>query len=62
MQALTEETQEAQEAFTDGIKKLMHHLSMEQLDLLKHKDQQTGLNTEEKQLLLNLLTTQKNQQ
>ena len=61
-EALTEETQEAREAFIDGIKKLMRHLSMEQLDILKHKDQATGLSLEEKQLLLNLLTTQKSQQ
>ena len=61
-QALTEETQEAKDAFIDGIKKLMRQLSMEQLEILKHKDQQTGLSAEEKQLLLNLLTNQKSQQ
>ena len=61
-QALAEETQEAREAFIDGIKKLMRQLSMEQLDLLKDKDQKTGLSNKEKQLLLSLLIAQNNQQ
>lgn len=57
---LNDETEEALEAFVDGIKKLLSNLSMEQIDLLKLKDQQTGLDEAEKKLLLNLLMSTKN--
>ena len=56
---LNDETQEALESFIDGIKKLLLNLSTEQINLLKDKDKETGLSTEEKQLLLSLLMSRK---
>lgn len=51
----TPPTQEELNNFTDGMDKLLMQIKITQLEQLKQKNQETGLNSEETQLLLALL-------
>ena len=52
--------EEDRENFQIGMKKLLNELKYKQIETLKQKSLQSGLNENEKKLLLSLLTAKQN--